>query len=197
MRSKSKRRSAPQPAAVKPSHSKKESAKAVSQPSPRPQNRPTSIVGIGASAGGLEAFEQLLAALPGNTGMAFVLVQHLAPKHESILSELLGRATKMPVVEVKEGTRVQPDHVYVIPPNADMSVSRGILHLSPRGGDRSLRMPIDLFLRSLADDQQSRAIGIILSGTASDGTLGLQAIKAMGGVTFAQDEKSAKYNAMP
>src|SRR5882762_5778199 len=127
MRSKSKRRSAPQPAAVKPSHSKKESAKAVSQPSPRPQNRPTSIVGVGASAGGLEAFEQLLAALPADSGMAFVLVQHLAPKHESILSELLARSTKMPVIEVREGLAVDRDKVYVIPPNKDMSIGNGVL----------------------------------------------------------------------
>ncbi len=122
-----------------------ESAKAVSQPSPRPQNRPTSIVGVGASAGGLEAFEQLLAALPADSGMAFVLVQHLAPKHESILSELLGRATKMPVVEVTQGMRVEANHVYVIPPNADMSISDDVLHLSPLSPDRARRMPIDTF----------------------------------------------------
>jgi len=169
----------------------------VSKSSSAPQHRPTSIVGVGASAGGLEAFEQLLAALPADSGMAFVLVQHLAPKHESILSELLGRATKMPVVEVTQGMRVEANRVYVIPPNADMSVSDGVLHLSPLSPDRARRMPIDLFLRSLAEDQQGRAIGVILSGTASDGTLGLQAIKAMGGVTFAQNEESAKYSAMP
>jgi two-component system, chemotaxis family, CheB/CheR fusion protein len=159
--------------------------------------RPTSIVGVGASAGGLEAFEQLLAALPNTTGMAFVLVQHLAPKHESILSELLGRATKMPVIEVKQGMAVKANHVYVIPPNADMTIADGTLHLSPLNPDRARRMPIDLFLRSLAEKHQNRAIGVILSGTASDGTLGLQAIKAMGGLTFAQDEQSAKYSAMP
>jgi two-component system CheB/CheR fusion protein len=159
--------------------------------------RPTSIVGVGASAGGLEAFEQLLAALPNSTGMAFVLVQHLAPKHESILSELLGRATKMPVIEVKQGMAVKANQVYVIPPNADMTITAGTLHLSPLTPDRARRMPIDLFLRSLAENHQNRAIGVILSGTASDGTLGLQAIKAMGGLTFAQDEQSAKYSAMP
>jgi two-component system CheB/CheR fusion protein len=158
---------------------------------------PSSIVGIGASAGGLEAFEQLLSALPADTGMAFVLVQHLAPKHESILSELLSKWTNMPVIEVKHGMAVEPDHVYVIPPNADMTVRRSVLHLSALSPDRARRMPIDLFLRSLAEDQQSRAIGVILSGTASDGTLGIQAIKAHGGVTFAQSEDSAKYNAMP
>src|SRR5213592_1714215 len=158
---------------------------------------PLSVVGVGASAGGLEAFEQLLRALPDDTGLAFVLVQHLAPKHESMLSELLAKATRMPVVEVTQGMQVQANHVYVIPPNADMSISDGMLHLSPLSPDRGLRMPIDFFLRSLADSYKSRSIGVILSGTASDGTLGLQAIKAMGGVTFAQDEQSAKYNAMP
>jgi len=156
-----------------------------------------SVVGVGASAGGLEAFEQLLRALPDDTGLAFVLVQHLAPKHESMLSELLAKATRMPVVEVTQGMQVHANHVYVIPPNADMSISDGVLHLSPLSPDRGLRMPIDFFLRSLADSYQSRSIGVILSGTASDGTLGMQAIKAMGGVTFAQDEQSAKYSAMP
>ena len=156
-----------------------------------------SVVGVGASAGGLEAFEQLLRALPSDTGMAFCLVQHLAPQHESILSELLGKATNMPVVEVTQGMKVQANHVYVIPPNADMSIDDGELHLTPMSPDRALRMPIDSFFRSLADTYQSRAVGVILSGTASDGTLGLQAIKAMGGVTFAQDDESAKYNAMP
>jgi two-component system CheB/CheR fusion protein len=159
--------------------------------------RPVSIVGVGASAGGLEAFEQLLAALPRDTGMAFVLVQHLAPKHESMLRELLSKTTAMPVIEVSDGIRVQSNQVYVIPPNADMSIADGVLHLSPISPDRARRMPIDRFLRSLAEDQQGRAIGVILSGTASDGTLGIQSIKAMGGVTFAQDDQSAKYNMMP
>ena len=158
--------------------------------------KPTSIVGVGASAGGLEAFEQLLTALPSDTGMAFVLVQHLAPKHESILAELLTKSAKMPVLEVHEGMAVEPNRVYVIPPNADMSVHQGVLHLTPFAPDRR-RMPIDMFLRSLAEDQQARSIGVILSGTASDGTIGIQSIKAMGGVTFAQDDESAKYSAMP
>src|SRR5262249_26572191 len=130
-------------------------------------------------------------------GRGFGVVEHGGAKHESILSELFSKAKKMPVNEVSEGVAVQPNQVYVIPPNADMSVVDGVLHLSPLAPDRARRMPIDMFLRSLADDQQGRAIGIILSGTASDGTLGLQAIKAMGGVTFAQDDESAKYNAMP
>src|SRR5439155_8621491 len=113
------------------------------------------------------------------------------------LSDVLSKAINKPVIEVREGMAVQPNHVYVIPPNADMSVVDGVLHLSPLAADRARRMPIDMFLRSLADDQQGRAIGVILSGTASDGTLGLQAIKALGGVTFAQDDASAKYSAMP
>ena len=112
-----------------------------------PDTRPLSVVGIGASAGGLEAFEQLLKALPADTGLAYVMVQHLAPRYESMLSELLAKATAMPVVEVKEGMKVQADHVYVIPPNADMSISDGRLHLSPLTPNRALRMPIDLFLR--------------------------------------------------
>ena len=164
---------------------------------PSNSDKPISVVGVGASAGGLEAFEQLLGALPDDTGMAFCLVQHLAPRHESILSELLAKATDMPVVEVSEGIHVRGNQVYVIPPNADMSIIDGQLHLSPLSEDRALRMPIDSFFRSLADTYQSRSVGVILSGTASDGTLGLQAIKAMGGVTFAQDDESAKYNAMP
>ena len=182
---------------AKQSSSKQSSSKQSSSRAAAGNTHPTSVVGIGASAGGLEAFEQLLKALPKDTGMAFVLVQHLAPKHESMLSALLGKTAKMPVVEVTHGMAVKANHVYVIPPNADMSVAGGKLHLSPLSRDGGLHMPIDSFFQSLADSYENRAIGVILSGTASDGTMGLQAIKAMGGVTFAQDEESAKYNAMP
>src|SRR5258705_3675701 len=119
--------------------------------------------------------------------MAFVLVQHLAPTYESMLSELLSRSTNMPVVEVKEGMPVEANHIYVIPPNAEMSIEDGVLHLRTLGPERARRMPIDFFLRSLADDQEGRAIGVILSGTASDVTLCLQAIKEPVSVTFAQD----------
>lgn len=169
----------------------------LTKPSGVSDGRPTSIVGVGASAGGLEAFEQLLSAIPSNTGMAFVLIQHLAPKHESLLSHLLARTTKMPVVEVKDGMTLEANYVYVIPPNADLAVGGGTLHLSQPSDIRSHRMPIDFFFRTLAEDHAGRAIGVILSGTASDGTLGLRSIKAMGGVTFAQDDKSAKYSSMP
>jgi two-component system, chemotaxis family, CheB/CheR fusion protein len=154
------------------------------------------IVGIGASAGGLEAFMRLLEQLPTNTGMAFVLVQHLDPEHDSKLSQLLGRATKLPVLEAVDNNRVKPNHIYVIPPNRTMTIEERKLRLLPRRKtDKSYRS-IDRFLESLATDQGHQSIGVILSGTASDGTLGLQAIKGEGGITFAQDE-SAKYDSMP
>jgi two-component system, chemotaxis family, CheB/CheR fusion protein len=160
-------------------------------------NKTFPIVGVGASAGGLEAFKQLLAAVPNKSGIAFVLVQHLPPKHESMLTELLSKTAKLPVLDVTDGMAVVPDHIYVVPPNADLSIEQGSLYLHPLAEGRSRHMPIDSFFRSLAEDQQSRAAGVILSGTASDGTLGLQAIKAQGGITFAQDDKTAKYIAMP
>jgi two-component system, chemotaxis family, CheB/CheR fusion protein len=155
------------------------------------------VVGVGASAGGLEAFKQLLARLPVDTGMAFALVTHLDPKHESILPELLARATQMPVSEVEDGTPVAPDHIYVMPRNTSMAIEGGALRLRPREEGRGLRHPIDAFLQTLAEDQGTRAVGVILSGTATDGTLGLEAIKAEGGITFAQEPKSARYDSMP
>ena len=159
--------------------------------------RPWAIVGVGASAGGLEAFTKLIENLPANTGMGFVLVQHMAPRSHSMLPEILARTTRMPVTEVQEGTRVQPDRIYITPPDLLMTLEEGVLHLASRTEPRGLARPIDVFLRSLAQDEGSRAIGVILSGTASDGVLGLQAIKAEGGVTFAQDLESAKYAGMP
>jgi len=163
----------------------------------RPQSKSVPVVGVGASAGGLEAFQQLLNHLPTTTGMAFVFVQHLAPRHESMLTELLSRNTKIPVHEVKDGMKVTPDHIYVIPPNSNMVISDGVLHLMPRRETGLQHMPIDGFFTSLAEDRKGKAIGVILSGTASDGTLGLKAIKAEGGIAFAQDEKTAKYDSMP
>ena len=155
------------------------------------------IVGVGASAGGLEAFRSLLQELPAKTGMAFVLVQHLDPEHESLLTRLLSHATRMPVTEVTEGVAVEPDHVYVIPPNKALGIRNGVLHLLARRRQDPKHMPVDAFFHSLAENEGSRAIGVILSGVASDGTLGLAAIKAAGGITFAQDSKSAKYDGMP
>ena len=162
-----------------------------------PADSAPSIVGIGASAGGLEAFTQLLRALPADTGMAFVLVQHLEPKHESILPSCWRRVTKMPVHEVREGMRAEPNHVYVIPANADLSLMDGLLHIVDRKAPPGLHLPIDYFFRSLAESRGTRAIGVILSGTASDGTEGLKAIKVAGGITFAQQPESAKFDGMP
>ncbi len=161
-----------------------------------PQGASFTIVGIGASAGGLEAFTQLLKALPQDTGMAFVLVQHLDPVHESALTQILSRATPLPVNEITDHQPVQPNHIYVIPPDTNLSIEQGILKLTPRERARMPHRPIDSFFESLSQDQRDRAIGVVLSGTASDGTLGLEAIKAEGGITFAQDD-SAKHDSMP
>jgi two-component system, chemotaxis family, CheB/CheR fusion protein len=154
------------------------------------------VVGIGASAGGLDATSRLLSAVPADTGMAFVLVQHLDPTHESQLTEILSRATTMPVRQVTHGLRVEPNQVYVIPPGATMGVAGRVLELSPRSEPRGQQRVVDHFLRSLAADLGYRAIGVILSGTASDGTVGLEEIKAEGGITFAQDD-SAQQPSMP
>jgi two-component system CheB/CheR fusion protein len=157
------------------------------------------VVGIGASAGGLEAFEQFFAHLPATTesGMAFVLVQHLDPTHESILTDLVKRYTRMQVYEVEDGMTVAPNCAYIIPPNKDMALLHGTLHLMDPEAPRGLRLPIDFFFRSLAQDQLERAICIVLSGTGTDGTLGLKAIKEVGGMAMVQEPESAKYDGMP
>jgi two-component system, chemotaxis family, CheB/CheR fusion protein len=162
-----------------------------------PESSSFPIVGAGASAGGLEAFTQLLKYLPDDTGLAFVLVQHLDPRHESQLVDLLSRATRMPVIEAADRMAVRPDHVYVIPRNTNMAIAQGRLTLTPRGETPGPHLPIDTFFRSLAKDQSARAIGVILSGTGSDGALGMAEIKAAGGITFAQDQVSAQYASMP
>jgi two-component system CheB/CheR fusion protein len=157
---------------------------------------PPPIVGIGASAGGLEAFNELLSHLPDDTGLSFVLIQHLDPSHESHLTELLSKASKMPVSEVQGEIRAEPNHVYIISPRSNLSISEGVLQSAPRP-DSGRNMPLDSFLRALAADRGSKAIGVVLSGTASDGTLGLRAIKAAGGITFAQEKRTAKFDSMP
>ena len=167
-----------------------------------PPNRPAQsgsfpIVGVGASAGGLEAFTELLQNLPQKTGMAFVLVQHLDPAHGSALREILARTTKIPVIEVTDAMLVEPDHVYVIPPNASMVIEGESLRLVPRTLTRGQHLPINYFFQSMAEELGRRAIGVILSGTASDGAEGCTAIKVAGGITFAQDETSARYGSMP
>ena len=155
------------------------------------------IVGIGASAGGLEAFEAFFRACPPDTGLAFVLIPHLDPGHVSLLTEILQRCTTMPVVEAHDQTKVEANHVYVIPPNREMAILNGVLQLSMPEMVRGQRMPIDAFLRSLAEDQAERAIGIVLSGTATDGTLGLRAILGSGGICMVQEPSTAKYDGMP
>jgi two-component system CheB/CheR fusion protein len=155
------------------------------------------VVGIGASAGGLEAFEQFFAGLPPDTGLAFVLVPHLEPTHRGMMPELLARHTKMRVVEAGDGMEVEPNCVYIIPPNADLAILHGKLQVLEPVAPRGLRTPIDLFFRHLAEDQKERAIGIILSGMGSDGTLGVRAIKEQFGMVMVQDPASAKYDGMP
>ena len=187
-----------------PARGKKQGAAARQSKTPSPRvDKPRgaepsfSIVGIGASAGGLETLEVFLRNVPGASGMAFVIVQHLDPTHKGIMPELLQRATPMQVVQVKDLTRVEPDHVYVIPPNKDMSILRRVLHLIEPAAPRGLRLPIDFFFHSLADDLEERSIGVILSGMGSDGTLGLKAIKGKAGVAFVQDPATAKFDGMP
>ncbi|HSF19534.1 MAG TPA: chemotaxis protein CheB [Vicinamibacteria bacterium] len=154
------------------------------------------IVGVGASAGGLEALGDLFASIHID-GMAFVIVQHLAPDHESLLAELLSRSSKISVTTAADEVRVEPNHAYVIPPNTDLGIMHGVVHLIEARSGHGPRQPIDFFFRSLAEDQGSSSIGIILSGTGTDGTLGLKAIKAAGGLTFVQEPSSAKYDGMP
>jgi two-component system, chemotaxis family, CheB/CheR fusion protein len=170
----------------------------VPTPAEHDEERPDSkffIVGIGASAGGLEALESLLKHVQLD-GMAFVVVQHLAPQQESLLPTLLSRASHISVHPAQSGMRVEPNNIYVIPPNADLAILEGVLHLMtpPAHG---IRLPVDYFFRSLAQDQGSRSIGVVLSGAGSDGTFGLKAIKEAGGITFVQDPASAKYDGMP
>ena len=155
------------------------------------------IAAIGASAGGLKAFAELLEALPPAPGMAFVLVPHLAPQFKSHLTEILSRSARMPVREIKNGDRVAPNRVYVVPPNRRMTIVGGVLRLSAIGADSSRHNPIDGFFRSLAEDRGASAVGVLLSGAGSDGTEGLEAIKKAGGATFAQDGETAAYLSMP
>jgi two-component system CheB/CheR fusion protein len=165
---------------------------------PSPPTRPTpSTVGIGASAGGLEAFQRLLQRLPSKTGMAYVIVQHLDPEHESLLPELLAKTSAIPVVQAFDGIAIVVDHAYVIPPNTTMTITDGHLRLVAREKGRGLHLPIDAFLSSLAAVHGSSAVGVILSGAGSDGSRGIEAIKEAGGITIAQDSVSAQVSGMP
>ncbi|RYG49074.1 MAG: histidine kinase, partial [Chitinophagaceae bacterium] len=153
------------------------------------------VVGVGASAGGMDAFKALVKAIPKDTGMAYILIQHLAPQYESILPELLQKLTTLPVVEITDNIKVVPDHIYVIPSNQVLTANDGVLQLEPRIKGEKLNT-IDVFFTSLAEIHQEHAIGVVLSGTGSDGTVGLKTIKDQGGITIAQDS-SAVYDAMP
>ena len=157
------------------------------------------VVGIGASAGGLDAFKKLVATIPENSGMAFVLVQHLAPSRESILAELLQKLTTIPVLEIADDIRIESDHIYVIPSTKMLTANDGVLQLSPRLKNDKIKRNtiIDVFFKSLAEVHETRAIGVVLSGAASDGTDGLKAIKDYGGITFAQEVRTAAYESMP
>ena len=182
---------------MKKTNSKKE--KTVSKESEKTISNKISfpIVGIGASAGGLEALEQFFENVPTNSGLAYVVIQHLDPTHVGIMPELLQRTTDMKVVQVSDHLKVQPNHLYVIPPNKSMSVLNGYLYLFEPIESRGLRLPIDYFFRSLAEDQQENSIGIILSGMGSDGSLGLKAIKEKNGIVLVQDPLTAKFDGMP
>jgi two-component system CheB/CheR fusion protein len=155
------------------------------------------VIGVGASAGGLEAFRRLLKAVPEDSGMAYIFVQHLDPTHESILAELLQKVTNIPVQEISDNVHVEPNNIYIIPANKLLTATDGVLQLSARPPKNYKNMPIDLFFSSLAAVHQNHAIGVVLSGTATDGTIGLTAIKNCGGLTFAQEQQSAAYEAMP
>ncbi|WP_433970216.1 chemotaxis protein CheB [Tunturiibacter gelidiferens] len=169
----------------------------VKRPPPKSVSPDIPVVAIGASAGGLEALTAILRALPTDIALAFILIQHLDPKRRSILPELLSRATKIPVLEAIDAMRIESNRVYVMPSNVDISITDGHFGLMPRVIDRKQHLPIDIFMRSLAEVRKSQAIGVILSGTASDGTAGVEAIRAEGGVTFAQDPETAKFDGMP
>jgi two-component system, chemotaxis family, CheB/CheR fusion protein len=158
---------------------------------------PPAIVGLGSSAGGLDALRRFFNSMPSDSGLAFVLVQHLDPTHPSMIAELLGRCTAMPVVQVEADTPLEADHVYCMPPGRYLSISGRTLRLTEPVETSSVRMPIDFFLRSLGGDAQERGIGIVLSGTGTDGTLGLRAIKAAGGLAIAQDPVTAEHDGMP
>lgn len=174
-----------------------ENKKPAGDAQPAEPERGCPVVGIGASAGGLKALKELFEAMPADSGMGFVVVQHLDPKRESHMAELLGRITSMPVAEVRQGMRVEPDHVYVIRPNRELTFNRHVLHLADPSERRGARHPIDIFFRSLGEDLEERAIGVVLSGTGSNGSAGIRTIKELGGLTIAQNLETADHTGMP
>lgn len=159
--------------------------------------RPSHIVGMGGSAGALEAFQEFFTHMPADSGLGFVLIVHLDPSHKGMMPELLGRCTSMKVVQVEDGMTVRPNQVHIIPPNKDMTIRQGVLHLQEPTAPRGIRAPIDLFLRHLAEDQGERSIAVIMSGMGTDGTLGVKAVKEQLGLALVQEARSAKYESMP
>ena len=162
-----------------------------------PAPSPDLVVGLGTSAGGLEALQAFFAALPPDTGLAFVVVAHLDPAGPNLVPELLGKATALPVAEARDGTRLAPDHVYVAPPQSALRLDGSMLRVLPASGPGELRGPIDAFFVSLAEARQSAAVAIVLSGSGTDGTLGLKAVSDAGGLTMAQDPGTARADGMP
>ncbi|HET6582345.1 MAG TPA: chemotaxis protein CheB, partial [Nannocystaceae bacterium] len=164
---------------------------------PSSTRKPPYVVGIGASAGGLEALERFFASVPVDSGMAFVVVQHLSPDFKSLMDELLARRTSLPIRLVVDGMRIEPDHVYLIPPKKEMIISGGRLLLSERDRQQELTLPIDVFFRSLAQDCGPRAIAIVLSGGGTDGSRGVRSVHDAGGLVLVQDNASAQFDGMP
>jgi two-component system, chemotaxis family, CheB/CheR fusion protein len=163
-----------------------------------PYHEPTGFcVGVGASAGGLEALEQFFKNMKPDSGLSFVVVQHLSPDYKSLMVELLSKHTMMKVFRAEDGMKIMPDCIYLIPPKKNMTVFHGKLFLTEQDHHHVINLPIDIFFRSLAEDYSDKSIGIILSGTGSDGTLGIRAIKGIGGMVMAQDDNSAKFDGMP
>ncbi|MBS9718852.1 chemotaxis protein CheB [Pseudohalocynthiibacter aestuariivivens] len=184
---------------VKPTTTRKsENTKKTTKPTPSSETKPTiPIVGLGASAGGLQALTDFFKVMPSTSGLAFVVIHHVDPDHESLMASLLSKHTKMQVDLAQDLTPIRADHVYIIPPNHFLSIKQGVLHLSEPKARRGMRLPIDFFLRSLAVEQKNNAIAVILSGTGSDGTTGIKSIKEYGGMVLVQDPKEADYDGMP
>jgi two-component system CheB/CheR fusion protein len=197
-----KQKNAGRPGSAKPRVRERAAAPAAparvrARPKARPGSSTVPVVGVGASAGGLDAFTRMLRALPSSPGVALVFVQHLSPTHESALPELLSKVTKLPVEQARNGTLIAVDHVYIVPPNAELTVKDGRLRVVPRPTDRTQYNPIDAFFRSLAEWGQGRAFGVLLSGTSSDGVAGLREVRAAGGTVLVQDPDTTEYDAMP
>ncbi|HEX5242379.1 MAG TPA: chemotaxis protein CheB, partial [Tepidisphaeraceae bacterium] len=169
---------------------------AVDSPSD-PQTKTLFVAGVGASAGGLEALERFFRSTPADTGVAFVVIQHLSPDFKSLMDELLARYTKMPIHRVEDGMIVQPNCIYLIPPKKEMIISGGKLLLTDKDPQQDLSLPIDHFFRSLAQDVGSNAIAVVLSGTGSDGSRGIRDVHEGGGLVLVQSEETAKFDGMP